>query len=90
MCIRDRFTTELLESLKLLFVQMACIKKIQLYLENGEDNVKTQTSDYLVDPLTEREMEVLGLIAEGLSNKEIADKLELTINTCLLYTSRCV
>ena len=32
-------------------------------------------------PLTEREQEILGLIAEGLSNQAIADRLVLSVNT---------
>ncbi len=35
----------------------------------------------LVDPLTERELEVLRLIADGLSNQEIADTLIISKNT---------
>lgn len=34
-----------------------------------------------VEPLTKRELDVLGMIAAGMSNKEIADGLQLTINT---------
>ena len=38
-------------------------------------------SSYYIDPLTEREMEVLRLIDEGMSNHEIAENLNITINT---------
>ncbi|MDP9381322.1 MAG: tetratricopeptide repeat protein [Chloroflexota bacterium] len=39
----------------------------------------------LADPLTERELEVLRLIAEGRSNREIADELFLTLGTVKWY-----
>jgi LuxR family maltose regulon positive regulatory protein len=34
-----------------------------------------------VEPLTERELEVLGLIADGASNREIAERLIITVGT---------
>jgi len=41
----------------------------------------------LVEPLSKREIEVLRLIAAGLSNQEVADKLFLAVGTVKKYTS---
>jgi LuxR family maltose regulon positive regulatory protein len=40
----------------------------------------------LVEPLSERELEVLQLIAEGLTNQEIATRLFLSLNTVKVHT----
>ena len=40
----------------------------------------------LVEPLSERELEVLQLIAEGLTNQEVATRLFLTLNTVKVHT----
>jgi LuxR family maltose regulon positive regulatory protein len=37
--------------------------------------------DTLIEPLTERELQVLRLIAEGLSNREIGERLFLALST---------
>ena len=48
-----------------------------------------KSSDYpvLIDPLTERELDVLRMIAEGHSNQEIADKLVITLGTVKAHIS---
>ena len=40
----------------------------------------------LIEPLSEREIEVLQLIAEGLSNQEISSRLYLSLNTVKAHT----
>ena len=44
-----------------------------------------QEAEWL-EPLSERELEVLQLIAEGMSNPEIAAKLYLSLNTVKAHT----
>lgn len=41
----------------------------------------------LVEPLTPRELEVLGLIAQGMTNRQIAETLVLAVGTVKYYTS---
>ena len=43
-------------------------------------------SQQLVDPLSEREIEILNLIASGLKNKEIAEQLIISLNTVLYHS----
>lgn len=52
-------------------------------------STKDETEDYrnLHTDLTSRELEVLSLIAEGLSNQEIADKLFITLKTVKTHVS---
>ncbi len=47
----------------------------------------TQAADRLLEPLTEREEEVLRLLAQGLSNKEIAMRAHLAEGTVKNYVS---
>jgi DNA-binding NarL/FixJ family response regulator len=48
---------------------------------------KKTPADELVEPLTDREREVLGLLAQGMSNKEIGTKLFITERTARTYVS---
>jgi LuxR family maltose regulon positive regulatory protein len=49
--------------------------------EQHDDTERSPFSPALVEPLTERELEVLHLIAEGLTNREIAQRLSVVVGT---------
>ena len=62
-----------------------------LLADSGQEFVADVPSDAtdveeLVDPLTERELEVLSLLAEGLSNREAAERLFLSVGTIKRHT----
>jgi LuxR family maltose regulon positive regulatory protein len=44
-------------------------------------NSELKTQNFLVEPLSEAELKVLRLVASGLSNREIADRLVITVGT---------
>jgi ATP/maltotriose-dependent transcriptional regulator MalT len=44
------------------------------------------SASILIEPLTERELEVLRLIAQGMSNQQVADRLILSLGTVKWYT----
>ncbi|MCE1252848.1 MAG: LuxR C-terminal-related transcriptional regulator [Anaerolineae bacterium] len=52
--------------------------------QNISSKSRSSVSD-LIDPLTERENDVLRLIAEGLKYEEIAENLVITVNTVRFY-----
>jgi LuxR family maltose regulon positive regulatory protein len=51
-----------------------------------DDSFSVLRPPSLVEPLSERELEVLQLIAEGLSNREIAQELFLSVSTVKVHT----
>ena len=49
--------------------------------QTSEDKTSVLSAQHLVEPLSQRELEVLQLIAQGLSNHEIGDRLFLALDT---------
>ncbi len=58
-----------------------------VYLEN-EPNFMLNQEEIEKTGLSKRELEVLQLMAEGLSNEEIAERLYVSLNTIKTHTSR--
>lgn len=64
----------------------ALVDKVEPQYFSGIGNKKKEVAnEKLAEPLTVRELEVLDLIAEGLSNKEICDSLFLALSTVKGY-----
>ena len=74
------FTEERLELLRLLLGQTNYAKALEEFLcSNKLQEDITYISS--IETLTDREIEILKLIAEGLTNKEIAERLDISNNT---------
>jgi LuxR family transcriptional regulator, maltose regulon positive regulatory protein len=56
-------------------------------LASGQAPAPVVTPVVLVEPLSARELEVLSLIAEGMTNPEIAARLYLSVNTLRAHTT---
>ncbi|MBO2944533.1 AAA family ATPase [Paenibacillus sp. F411] len=88
------FTNERVDMLELVFSRMVYGELKQLgRLERDVQKpqaMKAQTSEpaVLVDPLTRREMEIVQLLAEGLSNKQVAASLHITEGTVKSHVNR--
>ena len=55
--------------------------------QGGADQAAAQTANVaLIEPLSDRELEVLVLVAEGLTNAEVGRKLFVTLNTVKVHT----
>ena len=66
-------------------IMLDYVRKLLAAFEAEKQKSKTQTvlpvAQPLIEPLSRREIEVLQLIAQGLSNREISDRLFLALST---------
>jgi predicted ATPase len=60
----------------------------KLLSEPGTVSVSTTQPADLVEPLTPRELEVLQLMAEGLTNQQMAEELVISVGTVKWYTGQ--
>ena len=64
-----------------------CGRLLSAFPDKGQDTFRQSSFDSeMVEPLRARELEVLSLIAEGLSNREIANQLFLSLGTVKVHT----
>jgi LuxR family maltose regulon positive regulatory protein len=63
------------------------LNKLAASFDDGAKAAAVPGSQPLIEPLTERELEILQLVAEGLSNREIGQRLYLSLPTVKWHTS---
>jgi LuxR family maltose regulon positive regulatory protein len=75
--------------LRRLLTRSSASEYVRQLLEALGESVKIELAitSKLIEPLSQRELEVLRLIADGATNKEIADELVLTVNTVKRHIS---
>jgi LuxR family maltose regulon positive regulatory protein len=59
---------------------------IRQIAEPEAPDTQSQANLALIEPLTERELEVLALVAAGMTNQEAADHLVLSVGTIKVHT----
>jgi LuxR family maltose regulon positive regulatory protein len=72
---------ELLSKAAAQGVMLHFVGKLLGAFETGGKQGESKSVQPLIDPLSERELEILRLIAQGLSNREIGERLFLALNT---------
>jgi LuxR family maltose regulon positive regulatory protein len=73
--------TELLTGLGELDGVKEYVRKLLSASEKQGESVPASQTQPLIDPLSDRELEVLRLVAQGLSNDEISKRLFLSVST---------
>ncbi|MBN1303456.1 MAG: response regulator transcription factor [Anaerolineales bacterium] len=81
--------SELLDQKQLESVDPGYVHKILTAFSSGYlDSIRSKPApDVLISPLSERELEILQLINEGLSNQEITERLTISLHTVKKHSS---
>jgi two-component system, NarL family, response regulator YdfI len=69
---------------------MAVAAGLQIARTNGSTAAENETELAFVEPLTDRELRVLNLLADGLSNPQIARLLSISRNTVKFHVSSII
>jgi DNA-binding NarL/FixJ family response regulator len=69
---------------------MAVAAGLQLARKIGFDPAEGESELSLVEPLTDRELHILNLVADGLSNPQIARRLAISRNTVKFHLSSII
>ncbi|WP_284646278.1 AAA family ATPase [Paenibacillus silviterrae] len=83
------FTDHCIETVRILASQALFVCKLTGPFEDSSVSAKVpggKPGEQTVDSLTERELEVLNLMASGMTNKEIAFQLGVTVGTVKVHT----
>jgi LuxR family maltose regulon positive regulatory protein len=62
------------------------VRKLLAAFSDKDSRPSSLSPQSLIEPLSEREIDVLQLVAEGLTNQEIASRLYLSLNTIKVHT----
>lgn len=57
----------------------------QKYIDSAPSSTKSSANNDLIEPLTKREAQVMALVQKGLTNKEIAKALFISLNTLKVH-----
>lgn len=84
--LKDVSSQKLVEAIKTAvrgetFLQPSIAAKVVAELNRVSRQIRPSTPSPLVEPLSERELEILHLLATGISNREIAQQLFITEGT---------
>lgn len=89
--VTDVFTNRTVNVLELMITRMIYFKMLEDATAMAEESVQSvavgTVMQTLIEPLTNREVEILTAVAEGLSNKEIAAHFGISVTTVKTHVS---